>query len=417
MKIYFYQNNKKKITTYTHELLKHLAAKNGHGVVSSPELADVSGISLTSFFEIDELRKFRAANPKGKIIAGGHACNNPSALLRYADYVCLGQAFEFFAECRKIEDADDRPYIVHKKKLSGTYSDHIDWNLVPCVKIGKNSYSYLYSMGCRNKCKFCLTSWVNKYQVNPHKSKIRRLAEKVGSKQFYLVTNDFDSGVEVSRSVSDARLKEYLSSPDKYDGIGLLRLGVESPSEETRKKLSKPIKADHLREFFRLAKVRRQRVNIFMIAGLDSQEAWESFADLLDQDYDATPKIGVIVNYFDPVALTPLERFDCRNIIDLNLPRIKRIWRAKSVRIVVFHDFSLRPYSAMIDTMFNRANWYEVDKIMEMRKNEKFISGKIKERTDVGLPSFFDTVERHGLTHLVDGTHKNECVVSTSCRR
>lgn len=413
MKIYFYQNNIKNITTYTHELLKHLAYKNGHEVVDSPEKADVSGISLTSFYEIDDLRKFRNKNKTGLIIVGGHACNNPSALLRYADFVCLGQSFQFFSECRIVSDIYDKPYIVHKNKLNGEWSDFIDWDLIPCIQIGKNSYSYLYSMGCRNKCKFCLTSWVNKYQVNPYKARIKKLKDKIGPKQFYLVTNDFDSGVSVDRSVSDVRIKEYLSNPGKFKGINLLRIGVESPEEKTRKWLSKPIKADHLRDFFKLTKKRKQRVNMFMIAGLDSQESWEGFAELFEQSYEASPKIGVIINYFDPAKLTPFQNYDIRKIQPINIPRIKRIWKTKNTRLVIFMDLSIRPYNAIIDTMFNRANWYDVDMIMKMRKKEKFVTGKIKERVDKGLPYFFDTTEKYGLEHLLDGSNTNECLVKT----
>lgn len=82
------------------------------------------------------------------------------------------------------------------------------------------------------------------------------------------------------------------------------------------------------------------------------------------------------------------------------------------MRVVIFRDFSLYPYNAIIDAMLNRANWYDIDKIMEFRK-EKFIQGKIKERTDIGLPAFFGLVEKHGLAHLVDGSHKSECFIST----
>jgi radical SAM superfamily enzyme YgiQ (UPF0313 family) len=413
MKIFFYQGNKQKITTYTFELLKHIAIKYGHEIVDTPEKADLSGISLTSFFEIDQLRIFRNKNQNGVIIAGGHACNNPSALLRYADYVCLGQCFELFRDCQNISDIKEKEYIVHRGKLSGQYSDYINWDIIPCVQIGKNSYSYLYSMGCRNKCKFCLTSWANKYQVNPNKSRALRIRRKIGNKQLYLITNDFDSGVTVNRSVSDVRIKEYIKNPKSFEGIKLLRLGVESPSESTRKWLSKPIKDDHLIEFFRLTKRQNQRVNIFMMAGFNSQEEWESFSELLDQDYDGKAKIGVIINYFDPCALTPLERYDVSKLIQINIPRIKRLWKIKSARVVIFRDGNLYPYNAVIDTMLNRANWYDVDKILEMRNNEHFISGKIKERKDIGLPAFFDIIQKYGLWHLIDGNHKNECKIGT----
>lgn len=412
MKIFFYQKYEKCITTYTFELLKYLAKENGHEISKDASYADICAISLTSFYEIDTLRIFRNRHPNVKIIVGGHACNNPSALLRYADYVCLGQAFQFFSENKTIEDIKNKSYVVHKNKLYGKYSQYIDWQKIPLIQTSKNNYSYLYSTGCRNKCKFCLTSWANKYQVNPFVHKIEKIKKYTEGKRLCLIANDYDQGVFVKRDASDITIKEYLKNPKHYDGVKLLRLGVESPVQKTRSFFSKPIKDKSLQDVFNITKRHKKRINIFMIAGLDTQEGWESFADLLEQDYYGLPKIGVIINYFDPQPLTPLANWDVRGLIPINIPRIKRIWRQKSVRIIIYRDLDLKPYNAIYNTMLSRANWYDVDKIMDMRKNEKFIWGKVKERQELGLPYMFEKIKTYGLEHLVDGTSMQEVVLN-----
>ena len=57
MKIAFF-NNQKGVTTYTHELLKFLAQKNGHELCSMNE-AEIIGVSLTSHYEIEDLKRVR----------------------------------------------------------------------------------------------------------------------------------------------------------------------------------------------------------------------------------------------------------------------------------------------------------------------------------------------------------------------
>jgi hypothetical protein len=70
MKIAFYYKNKEQ-TTYTDELLKHIAKKNGHQVVDYDN-ADIIGISMTSHYELQKLRMIRKQYPGKKIIVGGH---------------------------------------------------------------------------------------------------------------------------------------------------------------------------------------------------------------------------------------------------------------------------------------------------------------------------------------------------------
>jgi len=369
MKLYFYKNNKK-VTTYTYELLKYIAKKNNHKVVETPKEADLCCMTLTSLLEIDNLRIFRNRYKKSKIIIGGHACNSPAALLRYCDYVNLGQGFQFFSECSDIEDIEEKGYIVTREKRKGKFSQYINWDTIPLVQISKRSYSILYSVGCRMNCKFCLTSAINKYQVCPNKTKIYKAKRYAAGKQLYLITNDFDGGVDVKRNVSDIRVQEYLKNPDNYDDIKLLRLGVECVLEENRRKLGKNITDDELRELFKVTKSKNKRMNLFYMAGLETTEEWETMAELLDQDYGGKPKIGLILNYFDPQALTKMEGYDLTTIKEINIPHIKRILKLKSARILIFRDLKIAPYNAMKSSMLSRCNENQVDDILELKKRK-----------------------------------------------
>lgn len=153
---------------------------------------------------------------------------------------------------------------------------------------------------------------MNKYQVNPNKDKVIKAARHTKGKQLYLITNDFDGAVDIKRNVSDIKLNEFLKDPDSYASIKLLRLGIEAIREENRKKLGKVILNSQLRELFYIAKKIKKRVNLFFIVGIESTETWKGFASLLPQNYDGKPKIGIVMNYFAPQALTPLASYDLR---------------------------------------------------------------------------------------------------------
>lgn len=398
MKIYFYQKKLNNITTYTYELLKYIAIKYGHQIVDTAIDADITAISLSSCSEIDTLRVFRNKNKKCKIIVGGQICNSPGAVLRYADYLNLGQGYEFFEKCKNISDIDKQEFIVTKEKKAGIFSHYINWDLIPLIQIAKNSYSILYSVGCRRKCNFCLTSHINKYQVNPNKNKIYIARKIIKNKQLYLICNDFDGKVKIKRKVSDVRVKKYIENPNFYNGIQLLRLGIESPFSETRKKLGKYIDDDELKELFKITKAKKQRINLFFIAGLDVNEQWEKMVNLFENDITNIPRIGIIINYFDSQVLTPMSDYDMTTIQEINIPKIKRIWKIKNGRIVVFHDLKIAPYNAIYTSMLSRCDSIQVDEILNMKKEKKYNN----------LESFYNDSENRGLFPLINGSYKNE---------
>lgn len=369
MKIAFYDTIKIN-TTYSFELLKHIAKYYKHEIVE-PINCDVLCVSLTSHYEIDKLKKARKEYKDKIIIVGGHVSNAPACLLTYADYVNLGQGFEFFRDAKKISDIENLPYIVSKNKREGTYSHFIDWDILPIVKISKYSYSYLESVGCKNKCKFCLTSWLNKYQVNPKQKTISMLVEryrKMQYNQFYLIGNNYERE-SCNLNVSDVTLKGYIKNPGKYEKTKLIRVGIESPDEKTRFFLGKKITDDEVKEFFKITKHLKKRVNIFLMAGFDTQEVWESFKDILGQDFNTTPKINFIVNYFDPSLGTPLYNFDLTGLIPINIMKIKRLWKIYNGRTIIFRDNSISWKNNVIDSLLQRCDKTKTELILRLQKN------------------------------------------------
>jgi radical SAM superfamily enzyme YgiQ (UPF0313 family) len=175
MKLHFWDTNKGQ-TTYTIGLLKYISVKYGHEL--NHLIFDILCVSLTSHYEILELKKARKKYPNSIIVVGGHASNAPLSLLRWADYVNLGQGFDFFKHIKSVSEINEKSYIISKTKLEGEYSHYIDWNILPVIQISKHSYSFLESIGCANKCTFCLTSWLNKYQKNTNENTLNNIASR-----------------------------------------------------------------------------------------------------------------------------------------------------------------------------------------------------------------------------------------------
>lgn len=403
MKIKFWENKTLKgNTNYTNELLRHIAIKNGHKQESKD--FDILVVSLTSHYEIEELKRARKQHPDKKIIVGGHCSNAPASLLHWADYVNLGQGFEFFRDVNE-NNIETLPYIVSKEKKDGIFSQYIDWDKCPVVQIGKNSYSYLESVGCKNKCKFCLTSWLNKHQVNPKQATIKTLGKMYQKKQLYMIGNNYES-ISCNLNVSDVTIKGYNERYSNYENIKLLRVGLESVSEQTRKALGKNISDEDVKEFFQRTKQEKKRCNVFLIAGLDPQETWENFIQVLPKcQIESSPRIGIIINYFDPSMGTPLWSYDLTKIIPINLPKIKRIWKLHNARIVIFRDLTLSWKNSTFDSLLQRCKTKDVESIMELRKVKY---------SDIN--AMFESIKKAGYEDILTGNFQPEYELKNWCK-
>lgn len=394
MKYFLHTDGNGENTAYTQELLKHLAVKNGHKMVAESE-CDAVLFSMTSHYEIDKLIKLRKLTKK-PIIVGGHASNSPLPLLEFCDYVNLGSGFEFFEKVISMETIESFDFIVSKNKRKGKYSNYINWNNIPLVQISKNSFSYLESVGCQHKCKFCVTSWMNKYQKNPNEKAIKAVLNKYGAKQLYLIGNNYNRNFG-NLNVSDATIKEYNECPQKYEKIKLIRVGLESPSEETRKWLAKPISDSDIKEFFYKTKIMKKRSNIFMIAGIDDQEKWEEFRDIMGKDFEnSKPSASYIINYFDPSMGTPFERYNLANIKPINIPRIKRLWKLHNARTIIFRDLTISWKNSTLDSLIQRSS--EKEKILKLLK--------IKKNVYKDAAHFFNDLVSEGFEKEIAGEYK-----------
>jgi len=366
---------------YITKLLEKLVSFYGHEL-TSPEESELIGVSLTHWGELKGLKKTRETFPSKKIVVGGHLSHSPLPLLRWADFVNLGHGFQFFKECRSIDDIWEKEYIIHSQKKNGKFSQYIDWKIVPAVQIQKNSYSY------------CLTSWINKYQINPQKRIPERIRKAIGkSKQLYLITNDFSDSC-TKRTTTNALLRDFLKNPRKFEKIRYIRVGVEFVSEKLRNKLAKPMTDEEIREFVIQTKKCRKRANIFLIAGLNSYEEFEEFGEkvLNDEIYEFRPRLGFIVNYLSPQLNTPLEQIDLTKLKEVDLDTVRYKWKLKNGRVVVFHSDSLRIFNALKDAICERSDENQIEKVLALRK-----------RRFKTTEEFWEEVEKMGLMSLAKG--------------
>lgn len=396
MKLFFANKGKNNTTTYTYELLKHLARKNNHDIVDSPKKADYVMLSLTGYQEFDKLVSLRKKVGSKKIIVGGHIGFIPMPLLAYADYVNVGQGFDLFRDMNNTNDLSELNYIAARGKDTNVISNqNIYWGDCPVVQISKQSYSSIYSVGCKNKCKFCYTSWHNKYQETTRN--ISRTIDKIPkNSNLYVITNDYN-GPKIHRKVSDASVSNYLKHTNRYKGIQTIRTGIESPSEATRRKLGKPISTEAIQEMLKRTKKNKQNIKLFMMCGLDSFDLWKEFIDIFPSDISKSPKLEIILNYFEPMIGTPMENFNLFDLIELNIGKFQYLLKRRVHRVLVWR-LTLKPIFTIFRTILSRCSAKEAPYIWSLRNIRN-------------LSELYNAVDELGLgSHIKSTVHKNPVV-------
>lgn len=250
--------------------------KAGHEVTADCENCDIIAVSLCSVRDMPTLRRIIRENKNRKVpvlVGGTHALCYWSVGL-YADLVWLGDVYDM-ADCRDVQELAQSPYCYNrdpKKQLFVSF--RIDWDKVPVCQIGKTQAYYWGGVGCKNKCRFCHTSWTHRHLVNSEDriEKARLLAEK---KKLYLMvcSNEYDKNNKLD--TRDMLLRDYIRTPVHANH---LRLGIEFASEAVRAYMGKPITKDDI--FRALQKIHNERVNIvklFHITGYEPLEDWDKY--------------------------------------------------------------------------------------------------------------------------------------------
>lgn len=200
----------KDIVEYTISVVRHLIKINGHELVD-PEDADLIGISVCDITQIAFVEKTRKQHPNARIIVGGHAAVYFKLFGLFADYVSVGQGHEIF-KCQSLNEIEALPsvWVSAHPKESIKPSTLIEWKNVPLANVTHRQLYYLGAVGCKNKCRFCLTSWTNPHQKNK-KANIQRVLRD--HPQCTIVTNDSDD--IPSRMTQSIMLKDFLVKPLK----------------------------------------------------------------------------------------------------------------------------------------------------------------------------------------------------------
>jgi hypothetical protein len=299
---YFLQRNNKSL--YVEDLLISVCIKNGHAITEKPDQADAILLSIEDITLISKIKKTKQNHPDKVLIVGGHLAKIAAkAMSIYSDIVWVGHCYEFF-ECKTIEEIK-----AHKSSYCG-YGDvfmstKIDWNINPVVKVNKNTYYYWGAVGCKNKCAFCVTSWTEQNEkldaINSRCVKIKKKL-KEGS-ALKVISNEYEKTVQ--GRVQSMMMLDFLKMKRKGRNE-FIRIGVEFPTAELRRKYGKPFPDDCLSASIKKAELDKYELQFFLIAGLCGREDWARFVEQIPPSSVMSPRIFLKFTNFEPQPKTPL---------------------------------------------------------------------------------------------------------------
>lgn len=398
---------------YTAATLRTLMKKYGI-TETTPEKADVIWVSISHTDDLPTIKNARKIAGKRPLIMGGFESFFPVPYLAYADAICVGEGLEMIKEWGKHGyGALDLPCFLTREKYESNRtiypSYEVPYKEAPLLKLpGKERYYYLAGRGCKGKCSFCATSW-----IQPHTECPAHLVEKVVSfvenkkGKINLISNDSES-VRRSKSINaqSVRVRDYLKNPERYRA-SMLHFGIEFWEQDARTVNGKPISDDEIRALIEITKKYKQKCEFFFIVGYEGwcMESIERFSSILPIDTDLYPAIHVKGTYLEPTPHTPLAGikiapnfFDTKRALDILGSKNKR-FRVFSTRSMARSAFA---------AVFHRATPEEV-----------VLLGKAPTDTNNtnSFHQFYDELDRKGLVHLLERSRKlNEKLVKTNIR-
>lgn len=298
---------KEGVSSYTHGWLKNMAQWSG---------IDKEDIELVSICDPDEFYlALRPQTTKWRVIGGSESFYE-QMYINFADAVCVGEGFQFFKDYKKhknILKVFEQPYMFTREKNEVVASDIVDWNLCPLIRVGPKKIMTLGSRGCKNKCKFCFTSWTTKNQIRPPLNFYKK------GYTFNYISNDHIGSEKVKATVKSMTVKQYLNlTYTEAKSARVYRFGIEGFREDTRKWLGKPIDDLAIKNALHIAKKMNHQIVLFFIFGIEEKEDIERFVEYIGYDLSMQPRIMMKGTYFAPDLHTPLQGYDIRRIKQIN---------------------------------------------------------------------------------------------------
>lgn len=268
-----YFKSSSRFLTYT--VVARALRAAGHELTDDVTDCDVVGFSACDVMDYLDLVKLRAETRKPILVGGSYAFNYKSAIL-YSDMVWVGEVYEM-AECADIDALRAHPSCYVPGKPNVRASTRIDWGDVPIAQIAPKKCYYWGGVGCKNKCRFCFTSWTHAHQVNS-KARIdaaKRVAAKE-KKHLMIVSNEYEGG-DGGRTM-DMMLTDYVRVPVS---ASMIRCGIEFATEASRREMGKRITDDDIYKAIQKMNVDGVAMRWFHIAGYDPLADWERYIEML----------------------------------------------------------------------------------------------------------------------------------------
>jgi hypothetical protein len=319
---------------YAKVLLRRLCQQAGIEIASTPEAAESVWVSMC---DITDVRHLLAARELGRpLVAGGWVSFLP-ALRRLADYVCVGEAYDFvkqYARAPRLSALGDLDYVSTPEK-QGLIDERINWRSNPLVKIGGRAYYYYCGKGCPMRCKYCAMSYSRHVQFAPHRYIDGACASMPKNGKLVLMVSylgyDLSAGVHARLGATDVKVTQYIrENPQK---MRMVRTGLEFFSEDVRRNIAKPISHDQLCQFLAMTKENNAEVTLYVIAGVESNADALAFAESLPVDMDVRPRVHLRFTYYDPQPLTPGADWDVRQKQQTDFLRLMAMCHQRNRRI------------------------------------------------------------------------------------
>lgn len=390
---------------YVRILLYKLCKLYGIEVTDNIENADYIFFSFSWYDGLVLLKQiYKQYGDKKIIIVGGHLAEIP-AVRFYSHMVNVGEGYDFIKEFSKAKSLDDLyslPYVATKDKPHSIKNRNIYWELNPIYKDpNKNFYYYFASRGCIRRCKFCFTSWSNKFMSCPI-SLLYKVFNKIPKNgNVALITTswyhikDILKYKEAKRKIvgGDVTVKDFLEEMYKYVKFTILRLGIEFFDEKMRYIMGKPISMYEIKKVFELAKsLRIPKLKLFFIKGLESKDKVYSFFDEFPECLDYTGYVSFKYTWITFQPSTPLNNFDVRRIYDF--PSLDEIFSK-----ILIHK--LRLYSTIESSKATEITPKDLTYTFLNRcRNIDEVEFVLKLRNKRNKEEVFELIDKAGYNHL-----------------
>jgi len=315
VKVYLYPDGQSSGNVfYTVATIRHFCALCGVAVVDDVAEADVLWVSLCDPSDLPVLRRARKIAESRPVVMGGFESYFGEPYLAWADYVVVGEGWEFISAWGRDPAAALGLPCVLSADADATPSYTLPFERCPVVRMPggrkRGRYYSLATKGCKQRCAFCATSWAMPYQQSSHVRAVGQHIASLGGQVTFISNDDCGHLPGVRVPARSARVRDYLRAPAKFKA-GMVHFGVEGWTADACRWLGKPLPDEALRELFYVTERERQRCELFFIAdypGWRQSDVAEWGERIIHASASRTPTVHVKVTYLDPCPHTPLAK-------------------------------------------------------------------------------------------------------------